>query len=409
MAGGGVMSDVEPPWPHRLLDVRALRSVGYQPHPFRVFVVKVHSRCNLACQYCYVYEMADQGWRHQPVAMTRPTAERCVARIAEHVRTHDVGAIKVVLHGGEPLLAGAPFITEFAGLVRSALPPATQADLVVQTNGTRLDRSMLDVLVRDRIRVGVSLDGGRVATDRYRRYPAGRGSYDAVARALALLQSAPYRDIYAGLLCTVCLENDPVDTYEALLAHAPPMIDFLLPHGTWSAPPPSRPADLSTPYADWLLRVFSRWAGADGPQPSVRLFESIIALCLGSPSSTDAIGLAPAETLVIDTDGSIKQTDALYSVYDGAADTGLNVASHPLDAVLDQPTTVARQIGLAALSAQCQACRVRDICGGGYYPHRYRAGEGFRNPSVYCPDLLQLITAIRGYVSGELDRLVRAT
>jgi uncharacterized protein len=257
--------------------------------------------------------------------------------------------------------------------------------------------------------VGVSLDGGRVATDRYRRYPAGRGSYDAVARALALLQSAPYRHIYAGLLCTVCLENDPVDTYEALLAHAPPKIDFLLPHGTWSAPPPSRSADLRTPYADWLLRVFSRWAGADGPQPSVRLFESIIALCLGSPSSTDAIGLAPAETLVIDTDGSIKQTDALYSVYDGAADTGLNVASHPLDAVLDQPTTVARQIGLAALSAQCRACRVRDICGGGYYPHRYRAGEGFRNPSVYCPDLLQLITAIRGYVSGELDRLVRAT
>ena len=409
MAGGGVMSDVEPPWPHRLLDVPALRSAGYQPHPFRVFVVKIHSRCNLACRYCYVYEMADQGWRHQPVAMTRPTAQRCVARIAEHVRTHDVGAIKVVLHGGEPLLAGAPFIAEFAGLVRSALPPATQADLVVQTNGTRLDRSMLDVLVRDRIRVGVSLDGGRVATDRYRRYPAGRGSYDAVARALALLQSAPYRDIYAGLLCTVCLENDPVHTYEALLAHAPPMIDFLLPHGTWSAPPPSRSADLSAPYADWLLRVFSRWAGADSPQPSVRLFESIIALCLGWASSTDAIGLAPAETLVIDTDGSIKQTDALYSVYDGAADTGLNVAGHPLDAVLDQPTTVARQIGLAALSAQCQACWVRDICGGGYYPHRYRAGEGFRNPSVYCPDLLRLITVIRRYVSGELDRLVGET
>jgi uncharacterized protein len=403
------MSDAHPPWPHRLLDVPALRSAGYQPHPFRVYVVKVHSRCNLACEYCYVYEMADKGWRHQPLAMRQPTAEQCIARIAEHVRTHGIRAVKVALHGGEPLLAGAPFIEEFARMLRSVLPSWVRADLVIQTNGTRLDRPMLDVLLRNQIRVGVSLDGGRAATDRYRRYPNGRGSHEAVIRALALLQSEPYRKIYAGLLCTVCLENDPVDTYEALLAHAPPMIDFLLPHGTWSTPPPSRRPDSSTPYADWLLRVFRRWVEADRPETSIRLFESIIALCLGSTSTTETVGLAPTETIVIDTDGSIKQIDALYSVYDGAADTGLNVAEHPLDAVLDHPTTVARQIGVHALSRECHACVVRDICGGGYYPHRYRAGEGFRNPSVYCRDLLRVITAIRGYVSGEVARLVRAT
>jgi uncharacterized protein len=403
------MSDAHPPWPHRLLDIPALRAAGYQSHPFRVYVVKVHSRCNLACDYCYVYEMADQGWRQQPFAMSQPTAEQCVARIAEHARSHRIQAVKVALHGGEPLLAEASFIEEFARMLRRALPSWTRADLVVQTNGTRLDRPMLDVLLRNRIRVGVSLDGGRMATDRHRRYPSGRGSFETVTRALALLQSETYRSIYAGLLCTVSLENDPVDTYEALLAYAPPMIDFLLPHGTWSAPPPSRPPDSSAPYADWLLRVFRRWAEADRPETSIRLFESIIAMCLGSTSTTESVGLAPAETIVIDTDGSIKQIDALYSVYDGAADTGLNVAEHPLDAVLDHPTTVARQIGVRALSSKCQACVVRDICGGGYYPHRYRAGEGFRNPSVYCSDLLRLITAIRGYVSGEVARLVKAT
>jgi len=52
---------------------------------------------------------------------------------------------------------------------------------------------------------------------------------------------------------------------------------------------------------------------------------------------------------------------------------------------------------------------VRDVCGGGYYPHRYRAGEGFLNPSVYCPDLLRLITSIREYVAAELRRLATAT
>jgi uncharacterized protein len=403
------MTEEHPLWPHRLLDVAALRLAGYSPHPFRQYIVKVYSRCNLACEYCYVYEMADQGWRHQPLAMSRHAAELCIARITEHVRTHDIPVVKVVLHGGEPLLAGAPFIEGFARRLRGALPSWTRADLVVQTNGTRLDEAMLDMLLRNGIRVGVSLDGDGAATDRYRRYPSGRGSHEMVARALALLRADRYREIYAGLLCTVSLENDPVETYEALLAHAPPMIDFLLPHGTWSAPPPGRRPDSSTPYGDWLLSVFDRWTEPAGQETSIRLFEGIISLCLGGPSTTEMLGLAPADTVVIDTDGSIKQIDALYSVYDGAAETGLNVADHSLDAVLGHPTTVARQIGVRALSQECQACLVRDICGGGYYPHRYRAGEGFRNPSVYCRDLFRLITAIRAFVSAEVARLVRTT
>lgn len=396
-----------PPWPHRLLNVARLRAEGHAPVPFRQIVLKVHSRCNLACDYCYVYEMADQGWRSQPLVMSQRVAEQSVTRIEEHVRAHDIPSIQVVLHGGEPLLAGAAFIEDLARRLRRALPAQTLADLTVQTNGTRLDRAMLDMLARNGIRVGVSIDGNRAATDRHRRQPSGKGSYDAVARALDLLGSHPYREVYAGLLCTVSLENDPVVTYEALLDFSPPVIDFLLPHGTWSAPPPSRPPDLSTPYADWLLRVFERWTAPASPETSVRVFEQIIRVLLGGHSTAGTVGLAPAATIVIDTDGAIKQVDALYAVYDGAADTGLNVAEHALDAALDHPVTVASQIGRLALGPACEACRVRDICGGGYYPHRYRAGEGFRNPSVYCPDLLALITAIGEYVSAEIRRLSR--
>jgi uncharacterized protein len=399
-----------PPWPHDLLDVPALRAAGHRPYPFRQYVLKVYSRCNLACDYCYVYEMADRGWQHQPLRMSPRIVSASVARIAEHVRARDVRAVKIVLHGGEPLLAGASFIEDLAVCLRDALPPATEAHLAVQTNGTRLDEAMLGVLLRNRIRVGVSVDGDRAATGRHRLYPSGRSSHDAVEEALARLRAEPYRAVYGGLLCTVSLENDPVETYEALLTQAPPMIDFLLPHGTWSAPPPLRSSDAAaTPYADWLLEVFKRWTATVGPRPSIRLFAGIIAGILGEPSGTETLGLAPADTIVIDTDGAIRQVDTLAGAYDNAADTGLNVVEHALEDALDHPTTAARQIGVDALSPTCQACRVRDICGGGYYPHRYRAGEGFLNPSVYCPDLLRLITAIRGYVASEIARLTRSS
>ena len=51
------------PWPLLDLDMAAIRAAGHQPIPFRQFILKVHSRCNLSCSYCYVYEMADQAWR----------------------------------------------------------------------------------------------------------------------------------------------------------------------------------------------------------------------------------------------------------------------------------------------------------------------------------------------------------
>jgi uncharacterized protein len=35
-------------------------------------------------------------------------------------------------------------------------------------------------------------------------------------------------------------------------------------------------------------------------------------------------------------------------------------------------------------------------------PHRYRVANGFDNPSVYCADLMKLITHIRGAVGREL-------
>ena len=119
----------------------------------------------------------------------------------------------------------------------------------------------------------------------------------------------------------------------------------------------------------------------------------------------EGLGLQPSTLVVVETDGTIKQLDSLSSAYPGAADTGRHVLTDSFDDVLDHPTTVARQIGADALSPQCQACPVMRICGGGLYPHRYRRGDGFRNPSVYCADLKRLITHVADRVTADLARI----
>jgi uncharacterized protein len=74
--------------------------------PLRQFVVKVHSRCDLACDHCYVYRGADQSWRGRPMVMSDEAIAWTAQRIAEHAGAHQLPGVHVVLHGGEPLLAG---------------------------------------------------------------------------------------------------------------------------------------------------------------------------------------------------------------------------------------------------------------------------------------------------------------
>ncbi len=184
-------------WPAGL-DVPALVAAGFEPRPLRDFVLKIHQRCNLACDYCYVYTSEDQTWRDRPPVMTDGIWRATAARIREHVRAHDLSEVRVILHGGEP------------------------------------------------------------------------------------------------------------------------------------------------------------------------------------------------------------QVDSLKSAYPGAAATGLTVTADPFDRALGNPGIAARQLGAAALGDDCRGCAIHRICGGGHYPHRYAAGTGFRNRSVYCADLSRVITHVRRRLETDL-------
>ncbi|WP_042364961.1 FxsB family cyclophane-forming radical SAM/SPASM peptide maturase [Streptacidiphilus neutrinimicus] len=370
--------------------------------PFRQFVIKLESRCDLSCDHCYVYEHADTSWRGRPTVPPDEVLVRTAGRIAEHAREHRLARVHVVLHGGEPLLAGPVRLRRAAQVLHDALRGVCELDLRIHTNAVTLDERFLEIFDQYDVKVGVSLDGDRAANDLHRRYANGRSSYDRVVRAVDLLRLPRWRHLYAGLLCTVDVRSDPVAVYDALVALEPPRIDFLLPHATWDEPPLRPEGPGTTPYADWLWRVYERWNAQDRPVP-VRMFDSLHRTLRGLSSLTESLGLAPADLVVVETDGTLEQADSLKTAYDGAAATGFDVFRHDFDTAARHPGMIDRQQGLAGLSAQCRACPVVESCGGGLYAHRYRSPQGgfhapdggFDHPSVFCPDLLSLITAVR--------------
>lgn len=371
--------------------------------PFREVVLKVHSRCDLACDHCYVYEHADQSWRTRPRTISDDVIFRTAQRLAEHAKAHALPSVSVILHGGEPLLAGPARLRRVCEVLTSAFDGVAELDLRIHTNGLQLSPRYLDLFDEFGVRVGISLDGDRAANDRHRRYADGRSSHPLVLKAVELLRQERYRHLDLGLLCTVDIENDPIAVLDALTELDPPLIDFLLPHATWDDPPP-RPDGSPTAYADWLLAVFDRWQEQGRPVP-VRLFSSVLSTLSGGPSLTESLGLAPTDLVVVETDGQLEQVDSLKSAYEGAAATGFDVFTHTFDEVAAHPGVRARQLGLAGVSEACRRCPVVRSCGGGLYTHRYRStgpsGE-FDNPSVYCEDLAALVRGIEARTAASL-------
>ncbi|MEU6126933.1 FxsB family cyclophane-forming radical SAM/SPASM peptide maturase [Streptomyces sp. NPDC047123] len=388
---------------------------AHRPVPFRQFVLKVHGRCNLDCAYCYIYRSPDTSWRERPARAGTDVMRRAAARVAEHVTRHGIPAVRIELHGGEPLLTGPDAVLAYAREVRAAVPASCTVTATVQTNGTLLTASALDRLAAADIRVGLSLDGGRAALNARRTDHAGRPAWPAAHAAARLLAARPAS--YAGILCTIDLAADPLDVYESLLALGPPGVDFLLPHAHWGAPPPGiapevrpgRHRPRPTPYGDWLAALFDAWWDAGRLRTRVRLFREIAALLLGLDSTTEAVGLSPLAAVVVDTDGAIEQVDSLKSAYPGAPATGLDIFRHGFDAALRHPGVAARQLGLEGRSAECRGCPVVRVCGGGNYVHRYAPGSGFLHPSVYCPDLEHLVRHMADRLAAVTSRTTAST
>ncbi|MQY37908.1 Anaerobic sulfatase-maturating enzyme [Streptomyces sp. RB17] len=366
--------------------------------PFRTIILKIANRCNIDCDYCFVFNSKDQSARHLPARMGLDIARAAARRIGEHVMAHDLPAVHVVLHGGEPLLAGVRHMADLLAAVRERIPASTEVHFELQTNATLLSETWLDLFEQYGVVVGVSLDGPPAANDRHRLTHHGRSSSASTVRGIELLRSRPH--LFAGLLAVVDLANDPVEVHDYLASFEPPVIDFGFPHGTHDDPPHRN--DPSVPeYGLWMSQVYDAWLDRPDHQHSVRMLEDIVALNSGVRSSVETLGLAPPTSVVIESDGSIEGVDTLRSVEEGATSLGLDVFNDSFDTAVRHPKLRHRQQeGTVALAEECQSCPLVAVCGGGYLPHRFSTDRGYRNPSVYCADLAYLIRHVQGSLQG---------
>ncbi|MFC0186438.1 radical SAM protein [Pseudarcicella hirudinis] len=184
-----------------------------------IVVVKIASRCNLNCSYCYMYNMGDQTYLSQPKVMSDKVVDKLIERILGHCKLHNIDNYEIVLHGGEPLLAGKEFFRKFVSKANKILVEqgGIRVRYVVQTNGLLLSDDWCKLFAELKIGVGVSLDGTPEDNDQYRIDHKGKGSYDRIVKGLNQALNSSYfkeKKLGVGVLAVINIDSEPEAVYE---------------------------------------------------------------------------------------------------------------------------------------------------------------------------------------------------
>ncbi|HET8844462.1 MAG TPA: radical SAM protein [Ktedonobacteraceae bacterium] len=358
-----------------------------------MFVLKVAARCNLNCSYCYVYNKEDATWKQRSAIMSEGTFETALQRIRLHCQLSGQKEVALLFHGGEPCLLGTRRFDSWCNKARQVLGDVASAQFMIQSNGTLLSEAWAEVFQKHKVRLGISMDGPQERHDTFRVDHKGRGSYEKVARGLGILREA---NIPFALLSVIPLGSDPLFIHQHFLSLGCSSISYILPDFSHDTIAPVLQTYGSTPCADFLIPIFDEWWFNGTLDVRITNFWNMAKLILGGESGIDSLGNRPLRFVFIEADGEIEGLDVLRVCKEGLAGTGLNVRNNDFFDIMETSVLHSHAIFKSMpLPDACQACPEQDTCGGGYLPHRYSAGRGFNNASIWCADLLKLFTHIR--------------
>ena len=358
-------------------------------------VIKVASRCNLNCTYCYVYNMGDESYRKQPKFMSQEVIEAMLTRIKNNCLDNGLDKFLIIFHGGEPLLTGIDFYNNFIETQERIIPASIRIDYSMQSNGVLFTDEWATILKNLNIQVGISLDGTPSSNNNNRIYHNGKGSYNEIVKGFSTLKSV-YGSQMANCLCVIDTNENPVEVYEHFKKLGTSAVHFLFQDFNYI----KSTQDDVPKIGKWLIQLFDVWYNdKDENKPVVRPLTDLISLIFGYSKGSEIFGKSINQTLVVETDGSIETVDTLKICGDGFTKTKFNVLKDDLNIIYKESELAGLYYNSHENLCQiCQNCPVEPVCGGGYLGHRYSTINGFDNPSIYCKEIIEIICHIQNEV-----------
>lgn len=159
-----------------------LSAIKKQSKQLSIMYLNISTFCNLACKYCFIENNPISNNCFQKMDFL--TAKTAVDKFVNEINKNNVTEAQIIIYGGEPL-TNFELLQKIIQYIRK-----TKNDLAVTiiTNGTLLRKKEVLFLKKNRIGVGISLDGPKEINDKNRVFRNGVGSvYESAVKGIELL------------------------------------------------------------------------------------------------------------------------------------------------------------------------------------------------------------------------------
>lgn len=345
-------------------------------------VVKISSRCNLNCEYCYIYNGKDDSWKKMPKLMRRETMDTLIERIEELYEIQETKP-SIVFHGGEPLLMDVEILGNLVSELVTRIPNVL---LSIQSNGTIYNNKIEDLLLKykNNLILSISVDGPKEQHDIYRKYVNGQGSFSIIQKNIEKYQK---NRLIRNILSVVNTEYKPKHLLEFMIETDIPEYNIILRDADYLTLPPNN--KFST--GEWLCELFDEYSSGKFNFDIRFLDDLTVQIYMLKNNINKPLTTYTLCTMCIDTNGQIKQSDT-FRINGKSSDSlgeNINIFNSSIYDVANGAKNKSYMEIINTIPDECLSCKYLSCCGGGYPSHRYN-DNGYNNPSIYCKDYLQL-------------------
>lgn len=337
-------------------------------------------KCNMRCSYCYVFSQeTDNCSLNEELSVD--DIKLILEQYVRYQRSYGKQyVVDVTWHGGEPLLKGLNFFEQILEVERNLYDKYhVLVRNRIQTNGTLINQKWAKFFSKNKISVGISIDGPEKIYSQHRYYSNKSSAFLDMMNGIQVLQS---HSIPFGVLSVITNEtyNDYYIIYKFMKHLGVEFVDFI---------PSYLPCKLgegikSKNWASFLINMYNCWI--KDLSFNIGYFSDIIRKmnCLLKYDDyhnypllcelTDECG----HNLSITSDGDLYMCECLVGMADYKIGNVLNESMYDL---LSTNGMILNKMN--NLSQDCINCKFLSLCEGGCLKHRIMDGNLSHNSKDY--------------------------
>ncbi len=350
-----------------------LKLWDYSDFRIQSLVFKLTEQCNLFCDYCYRSEI-----KRENLFIDIEVIQKSILSYASWIEKiyNKERVMYLIWHGGEPLLFNIKKFEEIYKLINDLNSNGWKIITSFQTNGTLINQEWIDFFLKNKILIGISIDGPKNVQDIHRKGINNKSCFNKINDNLDIISQChlPVSTISVITNKNVFFLKESLDYFVQKRIHTTDFIPGFFYENSMTID--------ANNYADALIELYDYWAAKYKDKIYIRFLGDIEAKikCKAKSIACELCGTC-GENFSINTKGDIFPCECV-SIFNKFK-LG-NIIDNSFEQIIEGVSFEKWKSLFNKISNECINCEILNICRGGCFNRRLSIEGKGSDKDVFC-------------------------